>query len=118
MDPVAAAALITAVGSFFLGATAELNRRQANKHAEETTRKSGAFQEVLASLEEQRKLIDLYRQENGRQAAEIVAAETKIVAAEAKADAALEAHAACEVKVAALTRKLHEMDARIAELGG
>lgn len=111
MDWLATAAMLTAIGSVGLGVTAEVNRRRAVKHADASTRRSEAWKEMQAVQTEQRTLLDLYRQENGRLQAEIVGAETK-------ADAALAAHADCETKVAALIRKLHEMDARVTELGG
>lgn len=111
MDFLGASALVAALTSLVLGLLGWVQQRRIARAADATERKSAAFLELEHALTEQRALIDLYRQDSGRQQAQITMAE-------AKATEALRAHADCEAITSALERRLHIAEARITELGG
>ena len=111
MDPVAGAALVTALSGLILGVMAEAGRRKAQTQQEQIERASVSREDFDAALEAWKSLLEPLRQENGRLQAEVQAAN-------AKASEALAAHADCEANVANLERRLHLTEARIAELGG
>lgn len=111
MDYPAIAALVTAAGGIVLGILAESGRRKAVAAQSSAERTSKSLEELETALGEQRALIDLYRTEHAR-------SEARVIAAETRADAAVEGHIACEKGMAKMEIRLAHAEARIAEMGG